>query len=129
MPLHIFVRLSTLLSSLLSPVTARAGDAGVDRGITLLEPVGGVANIPVAGNAGLGVFGFYFNLLYPWVVGMAAAIAVLMAVVGGIQISMAGSDAGQVSAGRNRLLISLGGLLIILASAIILNSLNPTFYR
>lgn len=127
MPLHMFSRLFLLLCGLLRPLSAFA--QAQDRGIMLLEPVGGVANIPVVGNEGLGVFGFYFNLLYPWVVGMAAAIAVLMAVVGGIQISMAGSDPGQVSAGKNRLLISLGGLLIILASAIILNSLNPTFYR
>ena len=100
-----------------------------DQGIVLLEPVGGVGNIPTQGMAGLGVFGFYFNLLYPWVVGMGAGIAVFMGVFGGIQIIQAGADQAGVTAGKNRLLLSLAGLLIILASATILNALNPTFYR
>lgn len=123
MSVHTLTRLFSLLGSTAGRASAQ------NQGITLLEPVGGVTTIPTAGNAGLGVFGFYFNLIYPWVVGMAAAIAVLMAVVGGMQIIMAGSDQSKVGAGKNRLLISLGGLIIILASAVILNLLNPTFYR
>lgn len=98
-------------------------------GILLLEQVGDVEYIPTDANPGLGVFGYYFNLLYPWVVGMAAATAVLMAVIGGIQIIQAGSDSGAVGNGKNRLLIALGGLLLILASATLMNALNPTFYR
>lgn len=120
---RIFVRLAISFGAIFGRVTAQ------NDGIMLLEPVGGVTHVPTDGNEGLGVFGFYFNLLYPWAVGMAAAIAVLMAVIGGIQIIQAGSDTSKVSAGKNRLLISLGGLIIILASAIILNSLNPTFFR
>lgn len=106
-----------------------AGAGGGNDGIFLLEPIGGVGEIPTVGNEGLGVFQFYFNLLYPWVVGMGAGIAVFMGVIGGIQIIQAGSDQAGVSAGKNRLLLSMAGLLIILASATILNALNPTFYQ
>ncbi len=75
------------------------------------------------------MFFAYFNLLYPWMIGMGAGIAVLMAVIGGIQIVQAGADQGAVTNGKNRLLLSLAGLLIILLSATILNTLNPFFFR
>ncbi len=125
------------ISVLLTPVTAFTQDPGGDvggnggetQGIFLLEPIGGVGSIPTVGNEGLGVFQFYFNLLYPWIVGMGAGIAVFMGVIGGIQIIKAGSDQAGVSNGKNRLLLSLAGLLIILASATILNTLNPTFFK
>lgn len=99
------------------------------QGIFLLEPIGGVEEIPEDAGGGLGVFQFYFNLIYPWIVGMGAGIAVFMGVIGGIQIIQAGADQAGVSNGKNRLLLSLAGLLIILASATVLNALNPTFYR
>ncbi len=110
---------------------AGGNGGGRDDGIFLLEPIGGVTSIPVTQQnlTGFGVFFYYFNLLWPWVVGMGAGIAVLMGVIGGIQIIQAGSDQGKVSAGKNRLLLSLGGLLIILLSGTLLNALNPTFYQ
>ncbi|NOS66944.1 MAG: hypothetical protein HOO67_01090 [Candidatus Peribacteraceae bacterium] len=126
MSVRLFLRVWLLLGALAAPLRALAADAG---GLYLLEPIGGVSAIPTNNNPGLGVFGFYFDLLYPWVVGMAAATAVLMAVIGGIQIIQAGSDQGAVGNGKNRLLLSMAGLLIILASATIMNVFNPTFYR
>ena len=107
------------------------GDGGgnQNQGLFLLEPIGGVNSIPTDGNAGLGVFGFYFGLLYPWIVGMGAGIAILNGVVGGIQIIQSGSDSDGVTKGKSRLMLSLGGLLLVLGSATILNALNPTFYR
>jgi hypothetical protein len=120
-------RFLAALSALIAPVVALAQSS--QPGIKLLEPIGGVREIPVQGNAGLGVFGAYFNLIYPWVIGMGAGIAVLMAVIGGIQIIQSGADQNGVSEGKKRLLMSLGGLLLILASATILNALNPVFFQ
>ena len=103
-------------------------DGMCQSGIRLMERVGDAAFIPTVGNEGLGVFGYYFNLLYPWVVGMGAATAILNGVIGGIQIIQAGSGDG-VKNGKNRLLLSFAGLLIILAAAAILNAINPVFYQ
>lgn len=108
---------------------ADAGAGGAQDGIFLLEPIAGIGRVPTQGGEGLGAFQFYFGLLYPWVIGMGAGIAVFMGVIGGIQIIQAGSDAAGVTNGKNRLLLSLAGLLIILGSAAILNALNPTFFR
>lgn len=119
------MRLAAILLGFLSVVPRALAQAG---GIRLLEPIGGVAVIPTAGATGLGVFGFYFNLLYPWIIGMGAAISVLMGLVGGLQMMTAGNDSTKRSNGINRLLISMGGLLLILFSSTILNVLNPTFF-
>lgn len=127
MPTHIFLRLTVILGALLHPLVAFAQQAQ-DQGLILLEPIGGVTSIPVVGNEGLGVFGFYFNTLYPWVVGMAAGVAVFNGVLGAIQIIQAGSGDG-VTKGKDRFLISMGGLILILASATIMSVLNPNFFR
>ena len=100
-----------------------------NNGIQLLEPIGNVRSIPTDGNNGLGVFSFYFNTIYPWIIGMGAGIAVLNAVWGGFQIIQAGSDGEGLSHGKTRLLTSLGGLLLVLLSATLLNVINPTFFR
>jgi hypothetical protein len=113
-----------LLLGLAMPFAATAqGD------IQLLEPIGGVDSIPTAGQEGFGVFAIYFNLLYPWVVGMGAAFAVLMGLVGGIQMMTSGGDSGKRTAGIDRLKYSVGGLLLLLFSSTILRILNPTFFK
>jgi hypothetical protein len=117
--------LSAPLGILLALVPASAVAQG---GINLLEPVGGQSSISVGGGP-LGAFIEYFNLLYPWVVGIAAAFAVLMGLVGGIQMMTAGGDSGKAENGKTRLMYSLGGLLLVLFSSIILNALNPTFFK
>ncbi len=97
--------------------------------IKLLEPIGNISEIPTTNASGFGPFFFFFNLLYPYFVGLGAAIAVLMGLIGGIQVMTAGGDQGRRSAGVNRFLMSLGGLVLLLLSSLILNLLNPTFFK
>jgi hypothetical protein len=97
--------------------------------ICLLEPIGGVRCISTEGQQGFGVFFAYFNLLYPWVVGLGAAVAVMMGLIGGIEIMWAGGNDGARQAGVKRLLVSIGGLLLLLFASTILNILNPSFFK
>ena len=112
------------LAGLPSIVMAQGQNQG---GIVLLEPIGSEDQIDAI--PGLGALGHYLSLLYPWMVGMGAGVTVLMAVIGGIQIIQSGGDQGKRDAGQQRLLMSLGGLLLILLSATILNALNPSFFK
>jgi hypothetical protein len=118
---------TTVFWALWFPIFAFAQQNLNEGGIILLEPIGDTDEINA--SPGLGALGHYLSLLYPWLVGMGAATAVLMAVVGGIQIIQAGADTGKRDAGKNRLLMSLGGLLIVMLSATILNALNPSFFQ
>lgn len=70
----------------------------------------------------------YFNLLWPYLIGSAAGIAVLMAVVGGLQIIMSGGDQGKRQEGIDRFKNAIMGLLMALFAGLILRTLNPSFY-
>lgn len=70
----------------------------------------------------------YFKISWPWIIGCAAGIAVLQALIGGVQIMMSGSDSGARSAGKERLMWALAGLLLIGLSGMILQILNPIYY-
>lgn len=97
-------------------------------GIPLLEPIRGETMIPTD-QGGFGPFFYYWNLFYPYVIGLGGAIAVLMGLIGGLEIMTAGGDQGKRSAGMNRFMMSVGGLILLLLSSLILNLLNPTFFR
>ncbi len=120
-----FSRLFAAISAL---VTTGVPHALAQDSIKLLEPIGDTTEITLDGST-LGAFGTYVNLLYPWVLGMAAAIAVLMGMWGGIEIMQAGADQGKYDAGKNRLLMSLGGLLLTLLASTILRTINPSFFK
>lgn len=77
---------------------------------------------------GIQIFFTYFNLVWPWILGIAAGIAVLQALVGGIQIMLSGGSE-QRNAGQTRLMWALGGLVLVALSGFILRMLNPLFYR
>lgn len=102
---------------LLQPLNATDGNAGTTS-----------IDMTQQQNSGIGVFFTYFNLAWPWLIGVAAGFAVLQAIVGGIQIMISGGSE-QKSAGQMRLTWALAGLLLVVLAAAILRILNPLFYR
>ena len=97
--------------------------------IQLLEPIDGISRINIDNNGGgLGVFNAYFGMIYPWIIGMAGGIVMFNAVIGGIQMIQAGGNAEGVTKGKDRLLYSLGGLLLLLLASTIMHTLNASFY-
>jgi hypothetical protein len=119
----------TLLRTAASLIMAFLPAVAMAQGINLLEPIGGKSQISVTSGGPLGAFIEYFNALYPWVVGIAAAVAVGMGLIGGIQWMTSGGDPGGAENGKNRLRMSLFGLLLVLFSSVILHALNPTFFK
>jgi len=95
--------------------------------IPILEAVRGVNCIPA--RTGFGAFFLYVGLLYPWLVGTAGGVALLWAVIGGLIMMQAGGDQAKYDDGKKKILYAILGLMIILFSAMIMNILNPTFYR
>lgn len=98
--------------------------------ICFLQPFGNTRCIdPADDPSPLGVFGMYFNMFYPWLVGVAAGIALLMVLTGGINIIQAGGDQGKRQEGIERLKWAIIGLLFLLFANVILQTLNPTFFK
>lgn len=71
----------------------------------------------------------YFGISWPWIIGSAAGIAVLWAIIGGIEIMLSGSDSGMRDRGKGRFINAIAGLLVIGLSGMILEILNPIFFQ
>ena len=112
--------LSALASALWAMPMAIAAD------IQLMEPIGGCDKLTP--KPGLGTFFGYFNLLWPWLIGTAAGLSVLMALVGGLQVIMSGGDQSKKQEGLDRLKNALLGLLMLVFAGVILRVLNPAFF-
>ncbi len=104
----------------------------IERGSPLLErvdPNDANSAMQLPTSPGIKVVFDYFNMAWPWLLGVAAGFAVLQALVGGIQIMLSGGDSGKREAGQTRLLWALAGMLLVGLSGFILRTLNPLFYQ
>ena len=95
--------------------------------LLLLQPLGGVRSIAPSG--GLTMLYQYFNSSFPWLIGVAAGVAVLQTLRGGIAILLSGGDPGKRSEGISTMTWSIAGLLLIAFAGFILRILNPMFYK
>ncbi len=78
-------------------------------------------------TTGIGLLKFYVLQLYIWAASVVGIVAVLVIVFSGIQIAAsAGED--QVGNARTRIVQSLAGIAILFLSALILYTINPTFF-
>lgn len=82
----------------------------------------------ILGNDGLDILYSYIGMLYTWGASVVGIIAVLVLVISGIQISAAAGDQNALTAAKTRIFQSLMGLAILFLSAIILYTINPTFF-
>lgn len=80
-------------------------------------------------DSGTGILKTYIALIYRWAAGIVGIIAVLVIVISGIQISMDQGSGEAIGAAKTRILQSLAGLAILFLSALILYTVNPTFFQ
>jgi hypothetical protein len=97
-----------------------------NRDMPLLQPLDD-STYSLAPAPGIFIFFNYFNLMWPWVLGSAAGIGLLQALIGGIQIMISGSSSAS-EAGKTRIMWAMAGLLMVGLAGFILRSINPVFY-
>lgn len=71
----------------------------------------------------------YLRPILSWMVGMAAGLAVLMIVIGGLQIILSGGNDSKIGEGKKRVTEAIYGLLLLVFSATILYFLNSYFFK
>ena len=134
---HRLLLTATLLALIAAPlqIVAQTPAASGPKPMQLLEclpdPRGGppICEIMIDPQNPFSVLNAYLQPLFPWMMAIAAGLTVLMIIVGGFQIMLAGGEQGGQSAGKDRIKAVLLGLLILLFSAAILNTLNSYYYR
>jgi len=86
----------------------------------LLAPLGATTSVDMTT---LDV-GAYFNNIIKIFIGLLSVLAVVMVVIGGIQY-MTSTSSGEKGGGKNRILNAIYGLVLVLASYMILRTINP----
>lgn len=94
--------------------------------IYLLQPLDDGDN-ELSGD-GIEIFFEYFNRAWPWLLGSAGGVAVLQAIIGGVQI-MTSSGGGGKSEGVERMQWAIAGLVMLVLAGLILRTINPIFYQ
>lgn len=70
-------------------------------------------------------FASYLQALFPFLLSIAAGLAFVMIVVGGILYMTSAGNPGAISSARDRIKAALIGLLIAVSSYLIINAINP----
>ena len=89
--------------------------------VTLTVPVGGLTQTASIAQ--------YIGALFRYGIGIIGVIATVMIVVGGAQWLLAAGDSGKITQARERITNAMIGLLIALATTIILNTINPELLK
>lgn len=93
---------------------------------TPLAPLPGLDQVPFETNPDLNPcpFGQYLNIMIKLIIGIAAVLAMIMIVTGGIEYMTSELVSGK-EAGKETITNAILGLLIALGSFLILNTINP----
>lgn len=92
--------------------------------LMLLQPLDDSTD-SLAAKPGIQIFFDYFNLSWPWVLGVSAGLAILQAMIGGMEMM----SVEMKDDGKNRMMWATAGLLIIALAGTILTTINPIFYK
>lgn len=92
-------------------------------GFVPLAPIPNLTQNAVADSTGLANF---LNNLYKYLIGLAAALAVIEITWGGIEWATAADNAGRVSGARTRITQALLGLVLILLPSLVFYIINPS---
>jgi len=112
-----------------TPVTSGGSGETPFQSITprLGTPIPGVSLSPATKNGEIVSVPFlaeYINGAYRYLIGISLIAAIVMTVYGGFRY-LVGASLGDVKSGKKIITDALGGMLIILAAYLILNTINP----
>ncbi len=95
------------------------------QGFTALAPIPGLTDKSIIDSVG---FANFFNNLYKYVIGLAAVLAVIMIIWGGLEISTQDSISKQ-GAGRERITQAIYGLILVLLPVLVFTIINPSILK
>ena len=125
-----------ILGNLSLTAQAEQGKKNTDKvTIKLQEPLPGMGNGETAGEITMEddedatqFIQKYIGPIYKFAVILIGGLAVLMIVIGGLQVTLSGASQDGASQGKERIIKALSGLTLLLISGLILHTINPNFF-
>lgn len=112
--------LLSLLFLLAAPHALAAGS-----GFTALAPIPGLTDISPTSLANPANLADFFSNLYKYLIGVAAILAIIMIIWGGVEIATQDSVSKKTD-GKKKIYDALYGLVLVLAPAIVFSIINPS---
>lgn len=88
-----------------------------------LAPIPGLTTGDVANQPGLAIF---FNNLYKYLIGLAAILAIIEIIWGGLEIAVNKDSVSKVTDAKGKIYNAIFGLILVLAPALIFSIINPS---
>ena len=82
----------------------------------------------VISDGGTAMISGYIGMIYRWGASFVGLIAVLVIVLSGVQIATSGGDSQAIESAKDRILKSIGGIVVLFLSGLILYTVNPNFF-
>jgi hypothetical protein len=92
-------------------------------GFVALAPIPGLTKDIAANTQGLATF---FNNLYRFAIGMAAVLAVIQIIWGGIEIAVNKDNVSKIIDSKGRILQAILGLVLVLSPVLVFSIINPS---
>lgn len=92
------------------------------QGFVPIAPIANLTTGDVASQAGLANF---FNNLYKYLIGLAAILAIIEIIWGGLEIAVNKDSPSKITDSKGRIYNAIFGLLLVLAPAIVFGIINP----
>ena len=83
----------------------------------------------IHGETGLDLLRNYIGILYRYFASIIGIVAVLVIVVSGVQMSMAGFNSEFSSQAKTRIFQALASLILLFLISLILRTVNPIFFQ
>src|SRR3990167_735226 len=93
-------------------------------GFTALAPIPGLTDISPTAVVNSTSLANFFNNLYKYVIGLAAVLAVIMIIWGGLEYSTQDS-VSKKSDGKERIIQAILGLVLVLSPVLVFSIINP----
>lgn len=131
--LPIFVVFALFSSPILAPQTAVAQEDACPDGSSFcaLVPIPGLTDIDqTATRVEKEVLSDFLNSLYKYVIGLAAAAAVIQIIIGGLEIAVFSRDnVGKIIDNKSRIWKAIMGLVLVFMPVLVFSVINPAILR
>ncbi|OGG78068.1 hypothetical protein A3A36_02765 [Candidatus Kaiserbacteria bacterium RIFCSPLOWO2_01_FULL_52_12b] len=105
---------------------ANATPKGAQSGFTALAPIPGLTDTSNTSAVNSESLANFFNNLYKYLIGLAAVLAVVMIIWGGLEIAFNKDSVSKITDAKGRIVQAILGLILVLSPVLVFSIINPS---